>query len=142
MDWKKLLESITASVDEELRLRNAYLQAENRMLRQQINGRIQLMDGDRKALAALGQQLGKKALEEIATIAKPDTILAWHCTLADQKVDTSEPHTCVGRPRIDKRSKIWWCAWPERTARGGMIVLWAHWLTWAIVSATRRWGTS
>jgi hypothetical protein len=100
MDWKKLLESITASVDEELRLRNAYLQAENRMLRQQINGRIQLMDGDRKALAALGQQLGKKALEEIATIAKPDTILAWHRTLADQKVETSEPHTFVGRPRI------------------------------------------
>src|SRR5262249_22356521 len=100
MDWKKLLESITASVDEELRLRNAYLQAENRMLRQQINGRIQLMDGDRKALAALGQQLGKKVLEEIATIAKPDTILAWHRTLADQKVDTSEPHTFVGRPRI------------------------------------------
>jgi hypothetical protein len=102
MDWKKLPESITESVDEELRLRNAYLQAENRMLRQQINGRIQLMDGDRKALAELGQQLGKKALEEIATIAKPNTILAWHRTLADQKVDTSEPHTFVGRPRIGK----------------------------------------
>jgi Homeodomain-like domain len=102
MDWKKLLESITASVDEELRLRNAYLQAENRMLRQQIHGRMQLMDGDRKALAALGQQLGKKALEEIATIAKPDTILAWHRTLADQKVDTSKPHTRAGRPRIGK----------------------------------------
>jgi hypothetical protein len=30
MDWKNLLESITASVDEELRLRNTYLAAENR----------------------------------------------------------------------------------------------------------------
>jgi hypothetical protein len=102
MDWKTLLGSITKSMDEELRLRNAYLQAENRILRQQINGRIQLMDGERKALAELGQQLGKTALEEIATIAKPDTILAWHRTLADQKVDTSEPHTSVGRPRIGK----------------------------------------
>jgi hypothetical protein len=102
MDWKTLLGSITESVDDELRLRNAYLQAENRMLRQQINGRLQLMDGERKALAELGQQLGKKALEEIATIAKPDTILAWHRTLADQKVDTSEPHTSMGRPRIGK----------------------------------------
>jgi putative transposase len=102
MDWKKLLGSIPESVDEELRLRNAYLQAENRILRQQIHGRIQLMDGDRKALAELGQQLGKKALEEIATIAKPNTILAWHRTLADQKVDTSEPYTFVGRPRIGK----------------------------------------
>src|SRR2546430_17491190 len=38
MDWKKLLGSITESVDEELRLRNAYLVAENRILRQQISG--------------------------------------------------------------------------------------------------------
>ena len=37
MDWKKLLGSITKSVDEELRLRNAYLVAENRILRQQIS---------------------------------------------------------------------------------------------------------
>jgi putative transposase len=72
------------------------------MLRQQIKGRIQLMDGDRKTLAELGQQLGKKALEEIATIAKPDTLLAWHRTLVDQKVDTSEPHRSVGRPRLGK----------------------------------------
>jgi hypothetical protein len=36
MDWKKLLGSIRASVDEEVRLRNAYLAAENRILRQQI----------------------------------------------------------------------------------------------------------
>jgi hypothetical protein len=60
------------------------------------------MDADRKALAELGQRLGKQALEEIATIAKPDTILAWHRTLADQQVETSEPHTSVGRPRIGK----------------------------------------
>ena len=82
MDWKKLLGSITASVDEELRHRNAYLVAENRILRQQITGRVQLTDSDRKALAKIGQQLGKKALAEMATVAKPDTILAWHRTFA------------------------------------------------------------
>src|SRR6267142_713710 len=98
MDWKKLLGSITASVDEELRLRNAYVHVENHILRQQITGRLQLLDGDRKALAELGQQLGKKALTEIATIAQPETILAWHRILADQKM----PHTAVGRPRIGK----------------------------------------
>jgi putative transposase len=102
MDWKKLLGSITASVDEELRLRNAYLVAENRMLRQQISGRVPLMDNDRKVLAELGQQLGKRALEEIATVAKPDTILAWHRTCADQQYDHSQLHKSVGRPRIDK----------------------------------------
>jgi hypothetical protein len=102
MDWKKLLGSITASVDEELRLRNAYLVAENRMLRQQITGRVQLTDSDRKALAEMGQQLGKKALAELATVAQPDTILAWHRTCADRQCDRSQPPKSVGRPRIAK----------------------------------------
>jgi len=90
MDWKKLLGSVTESVDEELRLRNAYLVAENRMLRQQINGRIPLTESDRKALA------------EIATVATPDTILAWYRQYAAQKVDTSAAPKSVGRPRMDK----------------------------------------
>jgi hypothetical protein len=102
MDWKKLLGSITESVDEELRLRNEYLATENRLLRQQINGRVHLMDSDRKVLAEVGQQLGKKALKELATIAKPDTILAWHCTLVDQKGESSQPRQSVGRPRTEK----------------------------------------
>jgi putative transposase len=102
MDWKKLLGSITASVDEELRVRNAYLIAENRMLRQQITGRVPLTDGERKTLAELGQQLGKQALAEIATVARPDTILAWHRAFADQPCDRSPPQKSVGRPRIDK----------------------------------------
>ena len=102
MDWKKLLGSTTASVDEEIRLRNAYLVAENRIFRQQITGRVQLTDGDRQALAELGQQLGKQALAEIATLAKPDTILAWHRTCADQQGNRSQPHKSIGRPRIDK----------------------------------------
>jgi hypothetical protein len=101
MDWKKLLGSITASVDEELRLRNAYLIAENRLLRQQITGRVPLTDGERKTLAELGQQLGRQALEEIATVARPDTILAWHRMFADQQGDRSQPQKSVGRPRID-----------------------------------------
>ena len=66
MDWKKLLGSIRASVDEEVRLRNAYLAAENRILCQQICGRVQLTDSDRKALAEIGKKLGRQALEEIA----------------------------------------------------------------------------
>jgi putative transposase len=102
MDWQKLLGSITASVDEELRLRHTYLVAENRILRQQISGRVHLTDSERKVLAELGQQLGKKALEEIATVVKPDTILAWHRTFADQQWDHAQSQTSVGRPRIQK----------------------------------------
>jgi len=102
MDWKKLLGSISAPVNNALRLRNEYLLAENPILRQQIPGRIQLTDQDRKELAEIGAKLGKKALAEVATVATPDTILAWHRKFADQKVDTSEPRQSVGRPRVDK----------------------------------------
>ena len=101
MDWKKLLGSVTESVDEDLRLRNAYLVAENRILRQQINGRVPLTASDRKALAGIGQKLGKKALAKIATVATPDTILAWHRQFVAQKVVTSVAPKSVGRPRID-----------------------------------------
>jgi putative transposase len=99
MNWKQLLASITGSVDEELRLRNAYLRAENCILRHQITGRVPLTNAERTTLAELGQKLGKKALAEVATIAQPDTILAWHRKLVDQSVD-SLPCTSVGRPRI------------------------------------------
>src|SRR5713101_6128959 len=98
MDWKKLLVSLRESVDQELGLRNAYLATENRILRQQIPGRLQLSDSDRRVLAVIGKQLGKQALKEIATVAKADTILAWHRMFVDPQGDTSEPHTSVGRP--------------------------------------------
>jgi hypothetical protein len=113
MDWKKLLGSITESVDEELRLRNAYLVAENRMFRQQISGRVQLRDSDRRVLAEIGKKLSKKALEEIATVAKSNTILAWYRKFIGQQGDTSKPHTLVGRPRIDQQIE----ALVVRTAR-------------------------
>ena len=80
MDWKKLLAYITGSVDQELLLRNEYLVTENRILRNQINGRVRLTDGERKTLADLAKKLGKKALEEVANIVKPDTLLGWYRT--------------------------------------------------------------
>jgi hypothetical protein len=78
MDWKHLLASITGTVDQELLLRNEYLVTENRILRNQINGRVRLSDGERKALAEIAQKLGKKALEEVATIVKPVETLCGH----------------------------------------------------------------
>ena len=40
MDWPRILAYITGTVDQELLLRNEYLVAENRILREQINGRL------------------------------------------------------------------------------------------------------
>ena len=48
MDWKTMLAYISGSVDEELLLRNEYLVAENRILRNQITGRLRLNDGERR----------------------------------------------------------------------------------------------
>src|SRR6266849_3531521 len=103
MNWKNLLESVSESVNDHLRLRNDYLVAENRILRNQIDGRVQLTDSERQELAELGAKFGKKALAEIATVAKAETILAWNRKCADQKVDTSELLKSIGRPRVDKK---------------------------------------
>ena len=102
MDWKTLLASIAGSVDEELLLRNEYLVAENRILRHQLKGRVQLTDAERATLAEIGKKLGKQALEEVANIVKPDTILGWHRKLAAEKFDGSSQRKSLGRPRVDK----------------------------------------
>lgn len=101
MEWKKLLAYITGSVDQELLLRNEYLVTENRMLRNQLQGRVRLTDTERKTLAEIGMKLGKQALEAVATIVKPDTILAWHRKLVAQKFDGSQQRQFPGRPKID-----------------------------------------
>src|SRR2546429_5443620 len=102
MDWKTLLAYITGTVDQELLLRNEYLVTENRILRNQIKGRVRLSDGERKTLAAIGHKLGKQALQEVAKIVKPDTILAWHRKFVAQKFDGSQQRKGPGRPTIDK----------------------------------------
>lgn len=78
-----------------------YLVAENRILRHQITGRVQLNDAERRTLAEIGKKLSKQALEEVASIVKPDTILAWHRKLVAQKFDGSKHRQSLGRPRID-----------------------------------------
>ena len=100
MDWKTMLAYISGSVDEDLLLRNEYLVAENRILRNQIQGRLRLTDGERRSLAEIGKRLGKQALDEIASIVKPDTILGWHRRLVAKKFDGSKNRQYPGRPRI------------------------------------------
>jgi putative transposase len=102
MDWKTLLACITGSVDEQLLLRNEYLVTENRILRQQIEGRVQLTDAERLTLVEIGKPLGKQALAEVATIVKPETILVWQRRLVAQKFADSKQRKSRGRPRSDK----------------------------------------
>jgi putative transposase len=73
---------------------------ENRLLGKQIKGRTQLSDGKRQTLTEIGQKLGKQALEKVASLIKPDTILAWHSRLIAKKCDSSQQRSTPGRPKI------------------------------------------
>src|SRR5664280_1038830 len=90
MIWARLLPYISGTVDQELLLRNEYLAAENRILRAQIQGRLLLSDAEKATLAEIAHRLGRKALEELAAVAKPDTLLAWYRKLIASKFDGSE----------------------------------------------------
>jgi len=88
--WLRLLAYVTGSVSQELLLRNGYLAAENRILRMKLPARLRLSNPERITLAEIGEQLGRKALAEVACVAKPDTILAWYRRLIAQKFDGSK----------------------------------------------------
>jgi hypothetical protein len=62
---------VAGHVDEELLKRNEYLAAENEILRSTFQGRLRLHDGERIRRAKLGHELGRKALEGLAAIVKP-----------------------------------------------------------------------
>ncbi len=68
---------------------NEYLVAENRILRNQIKGRILLTDPERISLAEIAKRLGRKAREDVAQIVRPETILGWHRRLIAKKFDGS-----------------------------------------------------
>ncbi len=92
-----MLAYISGSVDQELLLRNEYLVTENRILRNQIKGRLRLTDPERISLAEIGRRLGRKALAEVAQIVRPETILGWHRQLIARKFDGSKVRSAPGR---------------------------------------------
>src|SRR5579863_5740003 len=98
--WVRLLAYVTGSVNQELLLRNEYLAAENRILRAQLPSRLRLSNPERVTLAEIGKRLGRRALREVACIAKPDTILAWYRKLVAEKFDGSRHRKYPGRPAV------------------------------------------
>src|SRR6266508_3881014 len=78
-----------------------YLQEENRILKAQLgNRRLHLTDTERRRLAALAHPLGPTRLQEVATIATPDTLLRWYHRLIAQQFDGSHHRHHLGRPRV------------------------------------------
>jgi hypothetical protein len=102
MDWARMLAYVTGTVDEELLARNEYLAAENRILKARLQGRLKLSDADRATLGEIGHRLGRTVLAEVATVARPDTIVAWYRKLVARKFDGSRARRGPGRPRINR----------------------------------------
>jgi putative transposase len=102
MDWARILAYVTGTVDQELLARNEHLAAENRILKSQLNGRLKLSDAERAMLGRIGHRLGRQALAEVATVARPDTILAWYRKLVAGKFDGSKARRGPGRPRVTR----------------------------------------
>jgi transposase InsO family protein len=79
-----------------------YLVEENRFLRTQLGKRrMRFNDDQRRRLATNAKKIGRKVLEQIATIVTPDTLLAWHRKLIAKKYDGSA-HRTVGRSTTTK----------------------------------------
>ena len=68
-----------------------YLSTENRVLRETLGKkRITLNDDQRRRLAVKAKVLGRKLLEQVATIVTPDTLMRWHRRLIAEKWDYSD----------------------------------------------------
>jgi hypothetical protein len=98
MDWVRILAYITGTVEQEPLLHNEYLAAENRILKAQIKGRLLLSDAEKATLAEIAHRLGRKALEDVANSARPDTILGWYRKLVARKFDGAKSRRYPGRP--------------------------------------------
>jgi hypothetical protein len=98
--WARLLSFVTGLVNQELLLRNEYLVAENRILRARLSSRLRLTGPERSTLGEIAKRLGRRALKDIAQVAKPDTILGWYRQLVARKFDGSRQRGHPGRPRV------------------------------------------
>jgi transposase InsO family protein len=67
-----------------------YLLAENRVLRERLGPkRLRFTNAERRLLAGKGKRVGRRLLEEIATLASPETLLRWYRRLVAAKYDGS-----------------------------------------------------
>ena len=113
----RLLPYITGLVNQELLLQNEYLAAENGILKAHLQPGLRLSDGERATLAEIGKRLGRKGLQQVARIAKPDTILGWYRKLVAAKFDGSKQRRPTAHQFKDRGSD---CSVGARKLRLGL----------------------
>ncbi len=75
----------------------AYLQAENRVLRERLGtGRLRLTGPRTPAPGREAPGLGRTMLAEVATLATPETILRWYRRMIAAKYDGSQTRRSPG----------------------------------------------
>jgi len=84
--WQLLVVILTGWLNRKQQAVIDFLLTEVHVLKGAYGGKcIRLSDDKRRRLAITGKALGRKALQETATIVMPDTILRWHRQLVAAK---------------------------------------------------------
>jgi transposase InsO family protein len=97
--WQLLLLVLAGWVNRQQQDAIAYLRTENQILREKLGKkRILLNDDQRRRLAVKGKILGRRMLDELASIVTPETILRWHRELVARHWDYSDRRKAGGRP--------------------------------------------
>ena len=98
-----LLVALAGWINQQQRDVIEYLQAENRVLREQLGSRrLRFTDDQRIGLAAKAKRVGRRVLHQVDIIVSPDTLLAWHRHLIARKYDGHQRRG-PGRPRRSPR---------------------------------------
>ena len=98
-----------------------YLKAENRALRIRLGRRRMIFtDAERRTLAKLAKEVGRKALSNLDPIVTPATLLRWRRELVATKCAFLERRVPAGQvPRSTSSNSSY--AWP-RTIRPGVAL--------------------
>jgi hypothetical protein len=97
--FRFLLLALAGWINQQQREVIEYLQAENRVLREQLGPRrLRFTDDQRIRLAAKAKQLSRRILREIGSIVSPDTLLAWHRQLIAENTTATNDAGQGGRP--------------------------------------------
>jgi len=96
-----IISTITRLLCSELTLQNEYLRNENKILKSKIKKRIIFTNDERRTLVESAMAMGRDLMEQVVTIVKPKTILAWQKRLENEKWDYSDRRkNNPGRPQI------------------------------------------
>jgi putative transposase len=98
-----MLAHISGTVDQELLLSEERISGRREPDPQSPNQRqVVVIRSEKATLAEIAHRLGRKALQELAALAKPETLLVWYRKLIAQKFDGSRCRKLRGRPRVDE----------------------------------------